>query len=237
MEDAVETKSAFSKCFVLLAIASLVLLFFNSGFFKIREVDVLNNSAVSDEEIILNSGLKSNLNLFQVNERQIISRLQKNPMIMKAQVKKFFPNKLLFTVEEREPACLLPTLGLEYLCLSKDGVAISADLHLGELQIPVVKGCTIRRVNSNGSLISPELQEILLMFSYFDDKLYKVVKEVDLRTYRLYIGDHGRVTVDLGSGEEIERKISNLRAIVNQLGTSEISAIDLRIPSTPTIIR
>lgn len=230
---------SFIKLFVVIFLIVLVIVILNSSIFDIREIIVTNNNTLSQEEIILFSGIKRGQSTYRINKVQIVELLKENPQIGNAEVSVKFPNKLIINIIERTPRCLIPHRG-NYLVVATDKVVIRAVPTRDSIKLPLVIGLNPEEPLLGEPITASKIDEVIAIFSLLDEKLYNVLLQIDIENYFMYIRSQTTaqpIKVELGNMQEIGRKITNLRSILTQMNLESIQTIDIRKPHLPTIIR
>lgn len=92
------------KCFILLIllISTLTGLCLKHPYFNVKKIEVINNKNISKEEIIKLSRIYEGDNIFYINMDRTKRDILNNPYILKAEVKRKLPNKILIDISERE---------------------------------------------------------------------------------------------------------------------------------------
>ena len=101
----------------LLIVAAVVAVFVgiaNLPYFEIREVPVIGNKVVTDEEILELSGIQTGDSIFALNPFGIKSRIKKNLYISDVKISREFPGTVELIVTEREASA-------QFVQESKDG--------------------------------------------------------------------------------------------------------------------
>ncbi len=97
-------KLNFKRLFVLILILYLIGNFlFVLITYPIKNIYVINNVNLSDQEIIDISGLRNYPSLIFTTKKNIISKLKKNPLISSVTVEKTIKGKVTITVKENKP--------------------------------------------------------------------------------------------------------------------------------------
>ena len=133
----------------------------NSDFFQITDMNIDGNRMASDEQITVLSKVDIHSNLLALNVTQVKSLLESHPWIAGAEITRKWPNRLLITVEEKNPVALLNReTGLFYL--DKKGHIIAAASSSQELDFPVITGLEKFTFNSANAAQTPEiLQDVM----------------------------------------------------------------------------
>ncbi len=111
---------------------------FDSGYFRVDSVRILNNQRVSQNEILGLSDIRQGNRMFDLDLELIGAKIEENPWIVSAQVKRVFPRQVLVQVTEREPQAII---NLGYLYYVDGGGEIFKQLDSGDsLDFPVITG-------------------------------------------------------------------------------------------------
>ncbi|MCL6588508.1 MAG: FtsQ-type POTRA domain-containing protein [Firmicutes bacterium] len=235
-----KARSKFSVFYGILFFLTLLLIFFNSGIFSIEDVLVEGNQDLSPEDVLFITKLNKGKSIFQVNPKKVRENLLQNPQIALAKVTIQFPNRILIEIAERRPICLLSYRD-NLLIVGEDATVIGVKDENEPIKLPVVTGIRLGRIQCGGRITNPQFNTAMEILRCSDDNLRRVMSEIDLANYRLYIDlPNWRHTlqVELGNGEQLEEKIAlNLRSILSNITPDSLSKIDLRVPSAPTTSR
>lgn len=95
--------------FLILFILMIVALafFLLSDLFNCKEIQVLGNSKISQEEIINLSGIKTEENIFKINTKKVKENIKKNAYINNVKLKRKLDGKVEIIVEERKPTFMI----------------------------------------------------------------------------------------------------------------------------------
>ena len=133
-------------------------------FFQITAVKIHGNRMTSKEQISALSRGDIHTNLLAVNVTQVESVMESHPWIARAKVVRNWPNRLLITLQEKNPVALLNReSGLFYLD-SRGGI-IAAVNPSQELDFPVITGLEKFQFNSvpSGNIPEPLLDVYALL--------------------------------------------------------------------------
>lgn len=95
----------------LFVVSELGISVFISPWFIIREIRVTGNNIVSASDVICRLGLSKRQNIFLINKKTLISRVQQNPIIIQATIDRDLPNTLIVRVNERKAEMQMITGG------------------------------------------------------------------------------------------------------------------------------
>jgi len=124
-----------SPIFIIIGI--IYLLYF-TDLFVLKEIKVLNNKKISENEIIKLTGLKGGERLFSIPVKKIQKRILTNTKIEKVVIVKRLPYTLEIRVKEREPLAIVTKNNKGYL-IDKNGVIIDTILPEDYQFYPVVE--------------------------------------------------------------------------------------------------
>jgi Cell division septal protein len=229
----------FESLFFILFIGLLGLIFINSGVFAIKEYIVRGNQGVSTEDILLTARLDHYKNFFQVNPAAIQHEILRNPKIASVKVVRVFPSKILITVKEREPLCLLLYLG-NYLVIGEDSVVMDIKDEGAPFNLPIISGVKYQKMKVGEKVKAPDFAVALEILKNADANLRENLSEINLTTFQLYLDPSNSkhtLKVELGTADNIEKKMSSLRAVLSESSLEDIAKVDLRIPALPIIIK
>lgn len=183
------------KFFVLVLIIGAAFLVMSSSKFDITAIQVEGNVNIPAETVIADSGIKNGDNIFFMNKRQIVKRMQeKSPLYGDVKIDRKLPGTLVINAAERTAAMTLP-YGEKYVVLDGEGVVIGlSDSHP---QVTEIKGITIEKMDS-GEVVEPKETEVysqsveIIKKAAAADLFFKSVsveeKEVVCNVYdRLYV--------------------------------------------------
>jgi cell division protein FtsQ len=107
---------------ILLVILSYGVIF-HTDFFKIKSIKVVGNQILSYNDVKDISGIKTGVNIFRINTKQIEDNILKNPYIRSCQVKIRYPDSVEIFIEERQAVAQIKYKE-EYLKIDREGVVI-----------------------------------------------------------------------------------------------------------------
>lgn len=226
---------------MLLFIILVGIIFINSGLFAIKEFVVRGNQEIPSEDILLTARLDRYKNFFQVDVDQIRREILHNPKVASAEVTRVFPHKIMITIKERQPVCLLLYLD-NWLVVGDDSVVMAIKDESDPINLPIVTGVKYNRAKVGVKILDSRFKTALeiLKCAAADENLRQNISEINLSNFQVYLdlpNSHQTLKVEMGNGNQIEQKINNLRAILSQTSVADLAKVDLRVPDLPTVIR
>lgn len=212
-------KRLFIKLFFLssLLIVILISLLFNLPCFSIKDIVIINNSNVSKKEIIELSKIKIGNNIFNLNKDETKNNIISNPYILKVNIQRKLPNKIVIDITERKAAFYVKE-GQEYYVVDKDSVVLEKknninnmnlikllgydnnDLHIGQV-LPFKDNRKINVIREVTELLVNDTSKVKM-------SILDVSKVYNLKAY------YGNICVKLGTQEDLKNKLNKSIAII-----------------------
>jgi len=136
----------FLQCVLALGSAGLVVsggflaaqLLFRSDYFLVDSIRVENLQRVNREEILAFADIRTGVSIFDLDLRVIGKKIEENPWVDEATVKRIFPREVVIRVREHQP---LAIVNLDYLYyLDAEGEVFKVLGAEDSLDFPVVTG-------------------------------------------------------------------------------------------------
>jgi cell division septal protein FtsQ len=117
-------------------------------YFAVEQITVKGVKQIPPEQVIRQSRLKINENIFSVDLAQVKKRLETHPWIEQASVHRILPRSLKIEIKEREAVALINLENLYYL--DKNGEIFKKVSREESLNFPVITGITQSELSSAG---------------------------------------------------------------------------------------
>lgn len=202
-------------------------------FLKVARIDVEGTTRYTGEEIIETSGIKVGDNLFGVNKFAVKEKILSDyPYIEEIRITRRLPDAFLFEVTERNPCGYIEANDCKWLVDSKgflleriekeeeaQGALIVSE---EELMAPVAGGeITWQTAEKKNALVT------MLSALQAKNMLDKIGKADVSSLYTLRFVYDGRFTVNIGTIENIEKKLNMFEAVLPQLAPTDRGQINL----------
>jgi cell division protein FtsQ len=105
----------------------------------IVQAEVRGTRYVSREEILNRAGVTETTSLLLLNAERVRAELKLDPRIADASVRKFYPDRLEITIEEREAFARWQRAGKVHL-IARDGTVLESDIGGRAVDLPLVVG-------------------------------------------------------------------------------------------------
>lgn len=202
-------------------------------FFKIEDIQISGSAVYSSEELLKHSQVETGDNLFVVSERRAENALKKTlPYVEAVKFKRELPATLKITVSDAEEfAC--------YSVANRYFVASESGWVLKEIEEPSETLTTVYATEvkaSVGSSISFAKEDSKALI----EQLFDIVKKENINlnsiditeklSLKLYV--ENRFEVDLGTNENIDRKIKHLAGMIKNIPSEKSGKINLSMWTT-----
>jgi len=199
--------------------------------FAVTAVEVTGHSRMSRQDIEAASGITPGVNLFLLNPRDVVARLEAHPLIRRAEVMRALPNRVTLVVEERRPFTLVHTGKLHWI--DEHGANLGPESRAVALGAPVLSGLDAGELGSGQSAPSERATlgiTLVRLLLRSQSALLQQVSEIDMSRDEgpvLYTVDG--VEVRLGK-EDWEARLGRLQGVLAQLAAAGevVASVDLR---------
>lgn len=197
--------------------------------FAVASVDVSGTSRLSREDIASAAGIAPGSNIFTLDTREVVARVEALPLVRHAAVVRSLPNHVAIAIEERRPFTLVHAGRLHWI--DDQGVDLGAEARAVSLAMPVISGLGPDDLASEapGGRAAAGLRLLRLLLRS-GGGLLQSISEIDMSRAEgpvLYTLDG--VEVRIGQ-EDWEARLGRLLGVLAQLKASGevVTAIDLR---------
>lgn len=163
-----------------------VKILFESGYFGVERIRIMNLKRLTSEEIVAESDIRGGDNIFKLDLEMIGKKIEENPWVARAEIERIFPREVVIRVTEREERAII---NLNYLYYVDGKGEIFKQLSAQDrLDYPVITG-----LDRDYFLKHPEKAEALLS---------KAIKLLDLLSSNtIFTVDHiSEIHIDLKEG-------------------------------------
>lgn len=195
-------------CIIILLSITLGILF--SSLFNIKSIIVINNSKVSQEEIIQNSGLLINENMFKTSKRSIKNAIKQNPYIENVKIKKKLNGEVVIEVEERVATYMLEQEN-NFAYINNQGYIL--EISAEAIQLPIIRGYETQELTLGSRLDKKDLEKLNTIIQIMNTADNKGIKELitafdisDKNNIKLEISSENKI-VHFGGNININEKI------------------------------
>lgn len=175
--------------------------------FKITNIYIKNNYYLTDLEVIETAKIKDYPSTFQNSCKKIEKRLEKNPLIKKAKVKKTYFTRVYIDIEEN--SLLFYDANINKIVL-KDGTTVSGNYDVPTL-INQVPNKIYKKMITKFALIKPDILDNISEIKYDPDS-------VDKERFLLTMSDGNYVYITLSKCSNINNYLKYIKEFNNKKG-------------------
>jgi cell division septal protein FtsQ len=197
--------------------------------FAVTAVDVRGASRVPIPRILGAAAITPGTNLWTIDSRGVIARIEGMPEIRRADVVRELPNRVTIIVEERRPFTLVHAGRLHWM--DEDGRVLGEEARAVAPEVPVISGLTEDELATMRTSPGPKARAAIALIRALlrsGSALTAEISEIDMSRAEgpvLYTVDG--VEVRLGA-EEWDERLARLEGVLAQVATQDVSGVDLR---------
>jgi cell division septal protein FtsQ len=200
-----------------------------SARFAVTAVDVHGASRVPIARILAAAGIAPGVNLWTIDGRAVVGRIEAMPEIRRADLVREMPNRLTIVVEERRPFTLVHAGRLHWM--DEDGRVLGEEARAVAPEVPVISGLSEDELTSMRTTPGPKARAAIALIRALlrsGSALTAEISEIDMSRAEgpvLYTVDG--VEVRLGT-EEWDERLARLEGVLAQVATQDVNGVDLR---------
>lgn len=213
-----------------------LILFLESDFFNLCNIDIEGCQMVTRSEIMALSGLGESQNILSVAPRAVCDGLAKDPRIRSAIVERRLPNTVTIRIQERIPLYRMP-MDHGWAVVSSDGYIIYS-IFGADPQIPVLSGIPIQTWRLGQKIEEPLLLAAGDFLNSATPGLLCEIVRVDVqKPEQIYMELASGAILELGNTESVRRKMEAAAIILsdNEQKNRAIQTINVRSPENPVV--
>jgi cell division protein FtsQ len=197
--------------------------------FAVSRIDVRGASRVSVNRILSAAGIPPGANLWTIDTRAVVGRIEAMSEIRRADLVREAPNRLTIVVEERRPFTLVHAGRLHWM--DEDGRVLGEETRAVAPEVPVISGLSEDELVSMRTAPGPKARAAIALIRALlrsGSTLTAEISEIDMSRAEgpvLYTVDG--VEVRLGA-EEWDERLARLEGVLAQVATEDVNGVDLR---------
>lgn len=227
---------------VCLLFAIFLFLFIQSSFFECKNIFVEGNRWLDNEYILENANVPLGNNLFYLDEKLIISKLEMLPMIQEVKVEKRLPSTLNIYIKEKEPAAIVVAQE-KFILVDVKGFYIQDVESIREFKyLPLVTGLSLEGSLIFGQKINTKaLDAALELADQIWEENSNYFNEINVSSGQndIWLYTNEGIMVKMGNSQNLDEKIAVFEKLyTKQLeeGThSQLEYIDISFAGLPVI--
>lgn len=122
---------------IIILVVGVVILFMLSPIFNVKQINVEGISKLTSEEIISNSQIQLDINMFKIQKQETIQKIQANPYVESAGITRELPSTIKISIKERVPQYIIEIAnGNVYI----DSKGYILEISQEKLPLPIILG-------------------------------------------------------------------------------------------------
>jgi cell division protein FtsQ len=197
--------------------------------FAVTAVDVRGASRVPVARILAAAAIAPGANVWTIDTRAAIARIEAMPEVRRADVIRELPNAVTIVVEERRPFTLVHAGRLHWM--DEDGRVLGEESRAVSPEVPVISGLSEEELATMRTSPGPKARAAIALIRALlrsGSTLTAEISEIDMSRAEgpvLYTVDG--VEVRLGA-EEWDERLARLEGVLAQVATEDINGVDVR---------
>jgi len=198
-------------------------------YFRVREVEVEGGRKIPKEALLSLTVVEGMPNLFSIELKKVVERLESHPRIEQVQVRKVFPNKILIHIEEKKPMAIIQLGELYYI--DAKGEIFSPVGERDEYNYPYLTGLSRQALDKDPSEAKRLINKALELLRIVDQEKIPPLEEISEIHMEKALGIHcftkaEGVEVKMG-WEDFGEKLKRLSLVWSDLHKRGFSAVSI----------
>lgn len=208
--------------FIIILLAStFFILYTKTSFFHISSVEVNGNDKITDEKIILASGIIIDENIFKINLKVVKENILFHPYVKDVIIRRKLPNKILIEIEERKEIAIINYTG-SYVYIDEEGIILNILSEKSDEEIIEIYGIEIispeigEKIQFSDEEMMPKVFEFINSSRMFGiSKSFEKVTIDENNNVDIYMESGGKVA--FGTLDDVKYKLNFLISILEEL--------------------
>ena len=209
----------YTTLIVIIAIAVIATMF--SPLFNIKEITVVGNEKISENEIISLSQIEKDQNTFKINKITVTKNIKQNPYIESVKIKRNLPSEVEIIIEERKASFMLE-YGGSFVYINNQGYIL--EISSEKLNLPIIQGQTTedKELVEGNRLINEDLQKMSTVLKIMEqaqiNEIEWLITKIDIENKENYkiVLEEEKKTVYLGDCTNLSTRMLNVKAIIEK---------------------
>lgn len=203
----------------------LLVIYFQSPLSHVSEIKVKGNESVPDQTIIKRSSLKSGDNIWKLDKKKAVQKLEDHQEVKHAKVKIAFPNTVYLEIQEYKTIAYVST-GTEFHPILENGLIVESRPKGGvPVNAPILSNfkedAILENMAKELKALKPEIVNVI-------SEIHYTPKKTDKYHISLFMNDGFEVSATILTFSE---KMVHYPSIVSQLDPKVKGVIDMEVGS------
>ena len=213
--------------------------FYNSEYFKVKNIDIEENTHYKNEEILDLIPEVIGVNIFEINKKTVEETITGGlTWVKEVELSKIFPDRVIVTLVERKPELIIVYKN-DYFLMDGEGVILDriAEKNLNSYKdLLLIKNAVSYNINVGEKIAKKNALSCIDIYKAFDIEMKNIINEA-----RLEDNISGDIVFETTDGKEIifgdssntVKKIEILKKILEE--EMDYNVIDIRSPESPVL--
>ncbi|MDD5622108.1 MAG: FtsQ-type POTRA domain-containing protein [Actinomycetota bacterium] len=213
--------------------------FYNSEYFKVKNIDIEENTHYKNEEILDLIPEVIGANIFEINKKTIEETITGGlTWVKEAELRKIFPDRVIVKLTERKPELIIVYKN-DYFLMDGEGVILDriTEKNLNSYKdLLLIKNAVSYNINVGEKIAKKNALSCIDIYKAFDIEMKNIINEA-----RLEDNISGDIVFETTDGKEIifgdssntVKKIEILKKILEE--EMDYNVIDIRSPESPVL--
>lgn len=206
--------------FILILIGGGVY-FLLSPFFNIKNIEIVGNQKLTNDEIISLSQIQLDENTFKIVKNKVKKNIKQSAYVENVKVKRNLPNTITIEVEERTPTYMI-AFANAYAYINNQGYFL--EISKNKLELPILTGFLTKEedIQEGNRLCIEDLQRLddvlQIMKSATSNEIANLVTKINIANKQNYILElkEEKKTVQMGDTSNLSTKMLYIKSILEQ---------------------
>ena len=195
--------------------------FLLSPFFNIKNIEIVGNQKLTNEEIISLSQIQIDENTFKLVKSKVQKNIKQNAYVENVKVKRNLPDTITIEIEERKPTYMI-TFANAYVYMNNQGYFL--EISKDKAELPIITGYSTKEedIHEGGRLCLEDLQKLdsilQIMKSAESNEIVDLITKInisDKQDYILELEDEKK-TIHMGDTSNLSTKMLYIKSIMEQ---------------------
>ena len=195
--------------------------FLLSPFFNIKNIKIVGNQKLTNEEIISLSQIQIDENTFKLVKSKVQKNIKQNAYVENVKIKRNLPDTITIEVEERTPTYMI-SFANAYAYINNQGYFL--EISKNKLELPILTGFLTKEeeIQEGNRLCVEDLQRLddvlQIMKSATSNEIASLVTKINIANKQNYILElkDEKKTVQMGDTSNLSTKMLYIKSILEQ---------------------
>ncbi len=205
---------------IIIAIIGIYAYLLNADIFKIKDIEIIGNKQLRQEQIYEQLGVKLGESIFSNFNIVTKVRLKQNRYIEDVKITKKYPNKLLVEIKERENKYQIQTETGLYIYIDCQGYITNCATEKLDLITIIGMNITENDLENKNRLededLTVKLENILQIEKEMQEiEIFEKITEIQVKDNYI-ISLENEITINLGNATDLKSRMYYVKAILNK---------------------